>query len=423
MNTLTDTHLKALPLGIDAQELEALFAERAGLEQFPTPLVTLSESALVHNLHTMNDWCDLAGVGLAPHGKTTMSRQLWQRQLDTGSWGITVATPWQASLALAWDVPRIMLANALVQAPALHGLAPHTSRLTVWSDSLRGVEIMHDVLTAAGAQDPLSVIVEVGGEGGRTGVRSLEDGMEVARAVAASPVLALVGVGGYEGALAHDATPASLQRVRGYLESIGDLHDRLLAEGLYPASADLILTAGGSAYFDQVAEVLAPRHDPTGVDGPATRVLLRSGAYLVHDDGFYRGISPLARRSGEGGPAFRSAMHGWASVVSRPESGLALVDAGKRDFPFDEGLPEPQAVRRFGNRDVEQLDGARCTAMNDQHTFVQLAGPDDVQVGDVIRFGLSHPCTTFDKWRALLLIDDDRVEAPGAIGLVETEFG
>lgn len=412
--------LKAAPLGMERDEFAHLLSRRPTLDRLPTPLLTLSDAALEHNLATMASWCESAGVDLAPHGKTTMNRQLWQRQLAAGAWGITVATPWQASVALDWDVPRVLLANALVQPAALAALATRTDRLTVWSDSLRGVEIMHEALTAAGAETPLSVLVELGGEGGRTGVRTLAEGLELARAIDASPMLRLAGVGGYEGALAHDAQSDSLATVRSYLEDIGRLHDLIGAEGLYGTGGDLLLTAGGSAYFSEVADMLSHRHDPHGRRGPATRVLLRSGAYLVHDDGFYRGISPLARADAS---PFRSAMHGWASVVSRPEPGLALVDAGKRDFSFDEGLPEPQLVRRLGESEAHPLEGARCTAMNDQHTFVSLPADAALEVGDVIRFGLSHPCTVFDKWRGLVVIDDDQAPSPRASGLLETAFG
>lgn len=437
--------LKGAPLGIERDEFEQLLRTGPSLTRLPTPLVTLSEAAIAHNLATMASWCRSAGVELAPHGKTTMNRQLWQRQLETGAWGITVATAWQASVALDWDVPRVLLANALVQPAALAALAPSAGRLTVWSDSLRGVEIMHEALTGAGADQQLSVVVELGGEGGRTGVRTLEAGLEVARAISASPALRLAGVGGYEGALAHDAQPGSLDRVRSYLEQLGSLHDLIHAEGLYTDDGELLLTAGGSAYFDEVAEVLAHRHDPQGRRGPATRVLLRSGAYIVHDDGFYRGISPLARASvnaageqdekdrqrdlyeqgGQSGQTgrFRSAMHGWATVLSRPEPGLALVDAGKRDFSFDEGLPEPQLLRPLGRSTTRPLESAQCTAMNDQHTFVTIPPQTVLEVGDVIRFGLSHPCTVFDKWRGLVTIDDDRAAAPRALGLLETAFG
>lgn len=416
--------LKAAPLGATAADVAAWGTTRPTLDALPTPLVTLSEAAVAHNVATMAAWCAAAGVDLAPHGKTTMSRALWQLQLDAGAWGISVATPWQASVALGWDVPRVLLANALVQPAALRALAADAGRLTVWTDSVHGVALMAEALAGAGADSDgrLDVLVELGAAGGRTGARGQGAALAVARAVAASPVLRLAGVAGYEGALAHDATAASLDRVRGYLADLGALHDAVADAGLYPDDdGELLLTAGGSAYFDVVAAVLAARHDPDGVRGRRTRVLLRSGAYVVHDDGFYRGISPLSR--GAGPTALRPALHGWATVVSRPEPGLLLLDAGKRDLPFDEGLPEPQGVRRLGSATLEPLPAAQVTAMNDQHTFVAVDPASDVQVGDVLRLGLSHPCTTFDKWRGLPLVDDDRAAEPRVIGLVETAFG
>lgn len=414
---------KAVPLGYAPDDVADLGRRRPALRDFPTPLVTLSESAVAHNLATMAEWCRRAGVGLAPHGKTTMSRELWQRQLDAGAWGITVATPWQASVALEWGIPRVLLANALVQPAALRALAPHTGRLTVWADSVRAVEIMSASLADAGAAEPLAVLVELGAAGGRTGARTGEEALAVARAVAAAPALRLAGVAGYEGALAHDGGAEALATVRSYLEELVALHDRLEAEGLYAPGAPVLLTAGGSAYFDIVADVLAPRRDLAGARGREVEVLLRSGAYITHDDGFYSVITPLARV--EGG-RFRSAIHGWATVVSRPEPGLALVDGGKRDFPYDEGLPVPQAVRPLSAEpDLPDLplDGAVVTAMNDQHTFVRLPAHARVEVGDVIRFGLSHPCTTFDKWRALAVVDDALAAQPRVTGLLETAFG
>lgn len=409
---------KAVPLGYTAADVAALAESRPPLRDFPTPLVTLSESAVGHNVETMAAWCRSAGVGLAPHGKTTMSRELWQRQLDAGAWGITVATPWQASVALGWGVPRVLLANELVQPAALRALAPHSGRLVVWADSVRAVEIMAEAL--AGSAEPLAVLVELGGAGGRTGARTQEAALAVASAVAAAPGLRLAGVGGYEGALAHAADEDSFARVRAYLERMLALHDAIEAAGLYPAGEPVLLTAGGSAYFDLVAEALAPRRDPTGERGRVVEVLLRSGAYITHDDGYYDAVTPL-RRTGDG--RFRAAIHGWATVLSRPEPGLVLVDAGKRDFPYDDGLPVPQAVRPLGGGAVLPLEGASVTALNDQHGFVRVPEDAPIAVGDAIRFGLSHPCTTFDKWRALAVVDDDLAADPRVIGLLETAFG
>jgi D-serine deaminase-like pyridoxal phosphate-dependent protein len=228
--------------------------------------------------------------------------------------------------------------------------------------------------------------------------------------VADSAGLALAGVGGYEGALGHDREPASLDTVRDYLDQLGVLHRQLVDEGRYGTAA--LITVGGSAYPDLVVERLAHLADERGEHGVPTSVVLRSGAYVIHDDGFYAGISPLIPSRTE--HPLRSAMHGWARAVSRPEPELALLDAGKRDLPFDEGLPVPQRMPI----------AAEITALNDQHAFLRLPGgsADDVPVGTVVRLGLSHPCTAFDKWRLIPVIDDADAARPRIVDLIHTFF-
>ena len=82
-----------------------------------------------------------------------------------------------------------------------------------------------------------------------------------------------------------------------------------------------VVTAGGSAYFDDVAEVLGP------LLAEGARVVLRSGAYLTHDDGHYRHLSPLGEHPRTSGSGLVSALHGWVRVSSQPEPGLAWSTA------------------------------------------------------------------------------------------------
>jgi D-serine deaminase-like pyridoxal phosphate-dependent protein len=403
---------KSLPAAAAGLTVAEFLGTRPRLSAFRTPLLVLDDGALEHNLARLAAWCAERGVGLAPHGKTTMAPALWERQLRAGAWGITVANPAQLRVAIRFGVPRVQLANALVDPAALAELAGALGadpelQVHSWADSVDTVAAMNSALGPVRPVRPLTVLVELGAPGGRTGARDLPTARAVAAAVSASPYLALGGVCGYEGALAHDRTPAGLAAVRRYLRELGELHLALRAAGGYPAG-EAVVTAGGSAYFDEVTDVLAP------LAGPDTRVLLRSGAYLIHDDGFYRGISPLApaniasdsaggEPSGASdgaslGTALHSAMHAWARVVSRPEPGLALLDAGKRDVPYDEGLPEPQLAADQLGAPAHPITG-EISAVNDQHAFLRLDPATPLRVGQVVRLGLSHPCTAFDKWQ------------------------
>ena len=406
---MTDTDVltardKGLPERAIGMTIADFLATAPRLDEFWTPLVVLDDDAMRHNVATMAAWCGERGLELMPHGKTTMAPALWQRQLDAGATGITLATMGQVRTARSFGVSSIMLANSAVDERALgylsRELADPALRFTCWVDSVQTVEVMDRALRAAGTPRPVDVLVELGAAGGRTGARTIEAAVEVAERIAATDTLRLAGVAGYEGALAHDRTDDARRIVRDYLQSQIALHERL---GHLYGPGDVFVTAGGSAYFDIVAEVYA---DAVAGSDARTHFTLRSGAYIVHDDGFYRQISPFdeARASADA-PQLRTAMHGIARVVSQPEPGLALVDGGKRDFPYDEGLPIPRATATELGAPWQSLDGVTATAMNDQHTFVRGQGDSDTPVGSVVALGLSHPCTAFDKWRVLPVVD------------------
>jgi D-serine deaminase-like pyridoxal phosphate-dependent protein len=413
---------KALPPAFWGRTVKEVLADRPRLSALPTPLFTLSSPGLEHNVATMARWCTAHGVALAPHGKTTMAPTLWAAQLAAGAWAITLANPFQLSVARAFGVSRVILANTVISPLAHRWIADELAadpgfEIFVWADSVRTVELVEAARAehvGPGAR-PLDVLVELGGDGGRTGARDVKTAVEVATAIAAASTLRLAGVAGYEGSIGHGSSPESLQTVRQYLEDMAEVHARL--RELYPADVTPVVTAGGSAYFDVVADVLAPIED--------ARVVLRAGAYIAHDDGYYRGVSPLGSAPRTEGDRLVPAMHGWVRISSQPEPGLALFDAGKRDLPFDEGLPEPQLLRpRSAGEPVQALEGLTVSALNDQHGYLRFPadGPAPVVIGDELRVGLSHPCTAFDKWGLIPVIDDPDADDPVVVDLVRTFF-
>ncbi|MEV6280844.1 amino acid deaminase [Nocardia sp. NPDC051832] len=390
------------------------------LEDFQTPVFTLDRSALNHNSAIMAELADAAGVRLAPHGKTTMAPQLWAEQLAAGCWGITFATPWQAQVARSFGVRRIVLANALVDPLGLRWIAGELARdpafeFVCWADSVATVELMDHQLRSVPGSARIRVLVELGGAQARTGARTLGEGHAIATAIERSDRLTLAGVGGYEGALARDRSPESMAALRRYLDDVARLHRELAAAGRYRDGA--IVTAGGSAYQDLVLERLAGLADEQGAHGVPTTVVLRSGAYLIHDDGLYSEVSPLTpNRSPH---PLRAAMHAWARVLSRPEPDLALLDAGRRDVPYDSGLPTPQLV---GTQPVSEVGALTVAKLADQHAFLRVPAAADLPIGSVVRLGLSHPCTAFDKWRLIPVIDDANAARPRVVDLVHTFF-
>ncbi|WP_033296090.1 amino acid deaminase [Amycolatopsis jejuensis] len=401
-----DWRFRSISLVLAGLTLDEAAARRAKLfdDGFFGPFVVLDAAALEHNLSTMARWCAGRGIALAPHGKTTMAPELFARQLDHGAWGITAANAGHVRIYRAFGVQRILLANQLVDPSGLRWLAGELAadpefEFVCWVDSVRGVELMTEAL--ADAKRPVDVLVELGADGGRTGVRDAATALAVAEAAAKSPVLRLRGTGGYEGALSHHTDEAALAKISSYVDSLREAATTFADKGLL-AEGPVYVTAGGSAYFDRVVDELT-KPWPDGLD---VVPILRSGAYLTHDDGFYREISPLGEHPRISGvDSFHPALHAWAQVTSKPSAELALLTAGKRDLPFDEGMPEPQLLRRDGV--VTELIGHTIPKLNDQHAFLQLPEGSPVEVGDWVRLGLSHPCTTFDKWPLLPVVDTD----------------
>lgn len=385
---------------------------------FLPPVTVLDEPALTHNLTTMADLCARHGFAHAPHGKTTMAPQLYARQFEHGAWGQTTANASQLRIYRAFGVSRVILANELVDAAALHWLAAELNRdphfeFWCWADTERGVELMTAALREAGTSRPVDVLIELGVPGGRTGCRDRTAALKVAEAIAASPVLRLTGVASYEGAVADDTSANGLAIVHAHLTELRALALDLAERGHFDGVDQVLVTAGGSSFFDQVVEVLGAPWP----DGLPVLPVLRSGAYLTHDEGYYARSSPLGVSPRLDGPRLRPAVRAWAQVNSRPEPGLAFITAGKRDVPYDIDLPVPELRRANGV--TSALTGCTVTKVNDQHGFVRLDSDTALEVGDWVGLGLSHPCTTFDKVPLVPMVGAD---GETVVDLIRTFF-
>jgi D-serine deaminase-like pyridoxal phosphate-dependent protein len=371
------------------------------LNDLEPPFVVIRRSALEHNVSLMAAYCDEQDVWIAPHGKTTMAPQLWWRQLEAGAWGISAASTAQARVMRAAGIDRIFIANPLTDVAAIRWAADDLRgdghHLACYVDSERGVELLEGVLREKARPRPLSVLVELGHAGGRTGCRGTEEAVALARRVASSPSLSLVGLAGYEGTIAHDRGAAALEAVRHYLIDLRALGIRLQDEGLLPGAA--LMSVGGSVYFDLVVEELGGMRSDVSM-----ALLLRAGAYVVHDVGMYELSSPFAHRAVDG--RFRNAIEVWGAVLSTPEDGLAIVGLGRRDVSFDQGLPRVLAARRVDGA-VDRLDGAvEATALDDQHLYCRVRADTRLNAGDLVACGISHPCSMLDRWRFLPMVDD-----------------
>jgi D-serine deaminase-like pyridoxal phosphate-dependent protein len=377
-------------------------------EDLPLPLLTLRRSSLVHNLEQMRRYCEQHDVVLAPHGKTTMAPQLFKMHFDAGCWGLTAATAEQLLVYRQFGVSRIIFANQLAGRANI-GVVARALLMGQWEfmsfvDSPDAVAQLVDGSKAFGMTEAFKVFAEVGYPGGRSGVRDQKQLGSIVGAVRTSQGrVELIGVAGFEGLMPGDREPEKEANIHSYVRTLGDAVDALV--GMRALPDKFLVSAGGSSAFDHVVEELGARW------GDAAQVVLRSGCYITHDHHMYADSSPLRL----GPEALRPALELWSYVHSRPEPRLALLTFGRRDAPFDFGFPVPIKFARAGSTQLEPLVGARIEKMNDQHGHLTLPDGVDLRVGDRVVLGISHPCTAFDKWKLLYVVDDQETIVDGVM--------
>ncbi|MGO4393242.1 amino acid deaminase [Variovorax sp. M-6] len=383
------------------------------------PLAVIRRSALAHNIAWMQDYAERKGVSLAPHGKTTMSPELFAQQLAGGAWGLTFATIFQLAVGVEAGARRVIIANQVVcdaDLDALDLLLTRHDGLRVWFlvDSLAQLALIEDWAARRGSGRRFDVLVEIGIPGQRTGCRTREEALALAAAIARSTAAQLGGIECYEGGLATCDSAHDAREVTALVNRVLEVAQACDAQQLF-CDPTVMLTAGGSAVFDLVLPLLRAQ----GLSRPVQGVL-RSGCYITHDHGNYaRFLKQVERREGLDA-SLRAALEVWAMVQSVPEPGLALLTCGRRDISYDLEMPIPVRHAPRGARSPDAApSGWSISALNDQHAYLRFdpAGPAP-RVGDRVALGISHPCTTFDKWRWLALVEDD-----GAVtGAVSTRF-
>lgn len=417
MDFTLDHHCKSYPFHRGATLASALASKNWNVlaDDLSFPLAVIREDALAHNLAWMQAFAERKGVWLAPHGKTPMSPQLCQRQLAAGAWGLSFATVFQARMGVAAGARRIIIANQVLADADLDGLAALLSAhadLRIWFlvDSLAQLALIEDWAERRHHGKALDVLLEMGIPGQRTGCRDLTQALGLARALGAAKAVRLGGVECYEGGLAtcnseHDSA-AVTALVRRVIEVVQACH----REALWNLEADdeVLISAGGSAVFDLVIPLLQVRLE----GARPVRGVLRSGCYLTHDHGnYHRFMAQMEKREGLGG-SLKAALCVWSLVQSVPEPGLALLTCGRRDISYDREMPIPTLFAAKGQREAVPAPlGWTVSALNDQHAYLRFDPTDPaegaVQVGNRVALGISHPCTTFDKWRWMPLVDSD----------------
>lgn len=412
-NIVVDRCVKGFPPTSNAMKLREIGLQKWNIMQRDTsfPVATISEEALHNNQRWMNEFLGKTGVKLAPHGKTTMAPQLLKMQIEANCWGITVATVQQLAVCREYGFDRILMANQLTSSHAvtyvmneLH--SDPNFQFYCLLDSIEGLERLARQCQDKKGSRPIEVLLEIGFDGGRTGFRDADEAIRAARFIARNDIgLAVAGIETYEGLLVSDEADVDEQSVRQLLDRLVAVAAQCSTEGLFTRTP-AILSAGGSAYYDMVADQLASL-----VGSDQFEIIVRSGCYLTHDSAFYaRLFDRITRRvpnlhgiDGELIPALTV----WSEVQSRPEPNLAILTMGRRDVSFDSGLPTPKWHLSDSTNALSPIENIEIFQLNDQHAYMHLPDNLNIQVGDIIGCGISHPCTTFDKWKMLYVVDNE----------------
>jgi D-serine dehydratase len=410
--------VRGFPPGQPAIALHDVGALRWSIpaEDVCLPVLTVGEAAFDHNIAVINDYAAEHGLKICAHGKTMMAPQLLARVLrGRQTLGLCGATSQQAAVMAACGAPNVLIANQIIGRANIAKLGDLArryaqTRFLVFVDSIAGA----DQLLAHMAGAPLSVLVEIGVPGGRGGVRDVATARQlIAHMLQLAPVsgLRLAGVASYEGAV--PAGPEQQRQIAALFDLTAEVYEAALELGM-PHSPKPIISAGGSSSFDLVASALATRSYSAQPD-----IWLRPGVAPTYDHVVYQErLAEMDQRQGFvlGGQVqsaqaiFRPALALWAAVQSIPDGDVALVAAGIRDFPADAGYPTLLEIYRQGSLAGQFAPGThQMSRANDQHGFLPLTVGLDVRIGDVLKFGISHPCTAFDKWPVLFMIDAGNV--------------
>ena len=409
--------IRSVPPDVAATPAD-LAAAGVGLfdDRLTFPQMTISWPAVSANVAIMQRFCDSADAWLAPHGKTTMAPHIFEVQLRAGAWAITVATARQALTCRAFGIPRVIVANEITHRGEIRRLVSElatdqTFELMVLVDDPGNAGDWAAAARAAQLDRPVQLLVEHGFPNGRTGTRDRAGlGRVVDAIVDGRPWVELFGIEGYEGIAPWQTAEEREEAAIDYLDSLAAAARRILPRLTVDRP---LVSAGGSVYFDRVVERLGRSALPD------FQLVLRSGGYVTHDDGYYQRVSPLSSASDRlpGRDRLRPALVLWGVTLSRPEQDLAILGFGHRDAPSR--IDPPVARWHAGGGTVTEIEpGVRIRRMDDQHAYLDLGGRIDPAIGDFVGGGISHPCEAFERWRVMLALNDAR----RVVGLIPTFF-
>jgi D-serine deaminase-like pyridoxal phosphate-dependent protein len=371
----------------------ALIGKPGSRAQLTTPALVIDLDALERNIARMADYCRKHNVSLRPHAKTHKSVKIAEMQIAAGAVGICAATLGEAEVLAGAGIPGVLITSPVVGDARI-------ARLIALNEKAEGLKVVTDnpdiaetLSRAAGASGkPLEVFVELDIGTRRTGARSPEAAVAVARQVAQSNSLVFAGIHAYAGHLQHiedyEERRAEADRCA---QPLAILTEQLDAEGLLPP----IVSGAGTG-----------SHEIDALRGNYTE--MQCGSYVFTDVQY--NACPLRRSEAQ---PFEEGLFVQTTVISANGDGLAITDGGLKRFATDG--PAPEILRGAP-------EGSRYMFKGDEHGAVVLPdGIADLPVGTTVDCLSPHCDPTvnlYDHYHVIrgdTLVDIWPVDARGVI--------
>lgn len=351
-----------------------MFEEMIGRHKIEvdTPALLLYMDTVERNISRMAQFFADKTCKLRPHVKTHKLPLIAHRQIEAGAIGITCAKLGESKIFLEAGIKNVLIANEIVGKTKIEKLI-HLStygHLIVCVDQFENAKEISEAARNRGRK--INVLVEVNVGLNRCGVLPGKPAKEFVQRISALKNLAFRGIMGYEGGMFISDMEEKAKKVRECNQRLVETKKLIEKDG-FPVE---IVTAGGSNTFTL-----------TGIYPGITDIQV--GSYVTMDSyNKYYGLD------------FEQAISVLTTVISRPEKGRAVTDAGMKSLSTDNGLP--LCTQR----------GISISKLNEEHGHLKIENPGcDLSVGDKIEIIPSHGCTTIPLYGRYVIIRNDIVES------------
>jgi D-serine deaminase-like pyridoxal phosphate-dependent protein len=340
-----------------------------------TPALILDLRAVERNIAEMARRMAALPAALRPHAKIHKSPVLAQMQLDAGAIGLTTATVWEAAALIDAGLSDVLIANQVigpVKAAELARIAGSGRVIAAVESAVNARELSE---AAVAAKSQIDVIVEVDVGQHRSGVRSLDEALELAAVIGTLPGLRLQGALGYEGHCMLEPDRAlrieKATAANAVLVGVVDAFDR---QGL----ATEIVAAGGLGTWD--------------ITGANPRISeIHAGSYIF-TDAFHRTLVP----------GFDVALTVLATIISRTGD-MVVIDVGRKAIGIDRTPPEV-----VGDQGAIRIEYGQHF-IHEEHTGLELVPGSTLGIGDRVELMPGYAPTTVNFYDFYYVVADDRV--------------